>query len=159
MSKWISSSILVFAVAMSHVADGARAADFKINPQAARFVLAILLDDFRTAQTGGGYMFSYAPNESEASLRMKVQRWLSGHDPDGLDMDPSERQTLFKFYWAASMMPKRSTCFVRMESESCRQELTKWMSREAAADPRFLLDYKTLAPALGLPALAGAGGS
>ena len=105
------------------------------------------------------YMFSYAPNESEASLRMKVQRWLSGHDPDGLDMDPSERQTLFKFYWAASMMPKRSTCFVRMESESCRQELTKWMSREAAADPRFLLDYKTLAPALGLPALAGTGGS
>ena len=67
-----------------------------------------------------------------------------------LDMDPSERQTLFKFYWAASMMPKRSTCFVRMESESCRQELTKWMSREAAGDPRFLLDYKTLAPALGL---------
>jgi hypothetical protein len=74
-------------------------------------------------------------------------------------MDASERQTLFKFYWAASMMPKRSTCFVRMEAESCRQELTKWMSREAAGDPRFLLDYKTLAPALGLPALAGTGGS
>jgi hypothetical protein len=46
-----------------------------------------------------------------------------------------------------------------MEAESCRQELTKWMSREAAGDPRFLLDYKTLAPALGLPALAGTGGS
>jgi hypothetical protein len=159
VSKWISSSILVFAVAMSHVADGARAADFKINPQAARFVLAIMLDDFHTAQTGGAYMFSYAPNESEASLRMKVERWLSGHDPDALDVDPSERRTLFKFYWAASMMPKRSTCFARMESESCRHELTIWMSREASDDPRFLLDYKTLAPALGLPAMSGTGGS
>ena len=28
-------------------------------------------------------------------------------------MDPSERQTLLKFYCAASMMPKRSTCFVK----------------------------------------------
>ena len=101
VSKWISSSIFVFAVAMSHVADSARAADFKINPQAARFVLAIVLDDFQTAQTGGAYMFSYAPNESEGSLRMKVERWLSGHDPEALDMDASERQTLFKFYWAA----------------------------------------------------------
>ena len=85
--------------------------------------------------------------------------WLSGHDPGGLHMDPSERQTLLKFYCAASMMPKRSTCFARMESESCRHELTIWMSREAAGDPRFLLDYKTLAPALGLPAMSGTGGS
>ena len=36
-----------------------------------------------------------------------------GHDPGGLHMDPSERQTLLKFYCAASMMPKRSTCFVK----------------------------------------------
>jgi hypothetical protein len=90
---------------------------------------------------------------------MKVQRWLSGHDPDGLDMDPSERQTLFKFYWAASMMPKHSACFVRMESAACRQALARWMSREAADDPRFLLDYKTLASTLGLPPLAAGGAS
>jgi hypothetical protein len=159
VSKWINSRLIGFAVAWSQLAGSAQAADFKINPQAARFVLAIVLDDFQTAQAGGAYMFSYGPNESEASLRVKVEQWLSGHDPEALEMDASERQTLFKFYWAASMMPKRSTCFVRMEAESCRQELTEWMSREAAGDPRFLLDYKTLAPALGLPALAGTGGS
>lgn len=118
------------------LADSAQAADFRINPQAARFVLAIVLADFQTAQAGGAYMFSYGPNESEASLRLKVEQWLSGHDPEALDMDAAERQTLFKFYWAASMMPKRSTCFVRMESDSCRQELRNLCRTPLYSDDR-----------------------
>jgi hypothetical protein len=96
---------------------------------------------------------------SGTQRRVRVERWLSGHDPEALKTNASERQTLFKFYWAASMMPKHSACFVRMESAACRQALARWMSREAADDPRFLLDYKTLASTLGLPPLAAGGAS
>lgn len=44
-----------------------------------------------------------------------------------------ERQSLFKCYWAAGMMPKRSSCF-RSDAFGF---VVNWMSREAVDDPRF----------------------
>ena len=105
------------------LADGRWAADFKINPQAARFVLAILLIDSVRRRRAVAYMFSYGRMNRKLPAREGRAVALGSRSGWALEMDPSERQTLFKFYWAVrGAMPKHSTCFVRMEPESCRQE-------------------------------------
>ncbi|WP_244817330.1 hypothetical protein [Caballeronia sp. Lep1P3] len=119
-----------------------------------RFVTTVVMDDFHTAQAGGGYVFSYDVQESEATLKAKIERWFSGTDPDALHMDPAEKRALFRFYWAASMMSANSACFDSIANPACSDELGGWIAREAANDPRFVRAYESAASALGLPALA-----
>jgi hypothetical protein len=148
--NWKTVCITLTCLAMSH----ARADEFVPNDRAIGFVTAVALDDFRTAQSGGGYLLSYDSGETATSLRAKIARWLSGKDPNALAMGPSEKQTLFAFYWAATMMPRGSKCFIRIAYPSCQHDLAGWLARELHDDPRFLSDYEASAHALGLPPLA-----
>lgn len=132
----------------------AQAQSFAVNPRAARFVAAIVINDFHTAQAGGGYVFSYDSHETEVSLSARLDRWFSGADPHAISMDPAEKQALFGFYWAASMMPASSACFRDMADSACQDDLTKWMARELNDDPRFIRDYESAKDPLGLPPLA-----
>lgn len=131
----------------------AHAQSFAANARAVRFVTAVVMDDFHTAQAGGGYVFSYEKQETEATLTAKLERWLSGAAPDAIHMEPAEKQTLFSFYWAASMMPANSPCFDSIAQQACSDELAKWMARELADDPRFIRAYESAAKPLGLPPL------
>ena len=132
----------------------AHAQSFSANPRAARFATAVVMNDFHTAQAGGGYVFSYDSQESEASLSSSLDRWFSGTDPHAIAMEPAEKQALFGFYWAASMMPANSACFSDIAAPACRDDLTKWMARELDDDPRFIRDYESARKPLGLPPLA-----
>ncbi|MDR5856076.1 hypothetical protein P9239_20600 [Caballeronia sp. LZ062] len=132
----------------------AQAQSFALNARAALFVTAVVLDDFHTAQSGGGYLFSYDSHETDATLRAKLARWLSGADPDAIHMNADEKRTLFSFYWAASMMPEKSACFDSIAQAACSEELGAWMAREAAGDPRFVRAYESAAEPLGLPPYA-----
>ncbi|MDR5881410.1 hypothetical protein [Caballeronia sp. LZ032] len=132
----------------------AHAQSFALNTRAARFASAVVLNDFHTAQAGGGYVFSYDSHETEAALAAKLDRWFSGKDPHAITMDPAEKQALFGFYWAASMMSANSPCFADIADSACRDDLTRWMTREMDDDPRFIRDYDAARSALGLPGLA-----
>jgi hypothetical protein len=147
--KWKIVCVALICIAVSY----ARADEFVPNGRAIGFVMAVALDDLRTAQSGGGYLLSYDGAETATSLRAKIGRWLSGTNPDALAMGSSEKQTLFAFYWAATMMPPRSKCFVRIDHPSCQRELAGWLARELHDDPQFLADYKASTRALGLPPL------
>jgi hypothetical protein len=147
--KWKIVCVALTCIAVSY----ARADEFVPNGRAIGFVTAVALDDLRTAQSGGGYLLSYDGAETATSLRAKIGRWLSGTNPDALAMGSSEKQTLFAFYWAATIMPPRSKCFVRIDPPSCQRELAGWLARELHDDPRFLADYKASTRALGLPPL------
>lgn len=149
MKNWINVCVVAVCVAVPY----ARAAEFVTNVRAVEFVTAVALDDFRTAQSGGGYMFAYDTAETEASLRVKVKRWLSGDDPDALAMDGPEKRTLYGFYWAATMLPARSKCFVRIKHPACMKELSEWLAKEADGDARFASDYSAAMHPLGLPPL------
>ena len=111
------------------------------------------MNDFRTAQAGGGYVFSYESHETETSLSAKLDRWLSGADPQAIHMDSAEKQALFSFYWAASMMPASSACFRDIAAPGCGQDLSKWMARELDDDPRFIRAYESARKPFGLPPL------
>ncbi|WP_310391403.1 hypothetical protein, partial [Caballeronia sp. LP006] len=127
------------------------------NARAARFVNAIVMNDFHTAQAGGGYVFSYDKQDTEATLEAKLDRWLSGADPNAIGMEPAEKQTLFSFYWAASMMPANGACFTDMANPACGTDLSKWMARELGDDPRFVRAYEAAKKPLGLPPLQTGG--
>jgi hypothetical protein len=129
----------------------ARAQSFAANQNAARFVSEVVMNDFRTAQAGGGYVFSYDSRETEASLSARLDRWFSGADPQAIAMDPAEKQALFGFYWAASMMPANSPCFRDIADPACGADLSKWMARELDDDPRFIRAYESARKPLGLP--------
>jgi hypothetical protein len=131
----------------------AHAQSFTLNTRAARFVIDIVLNDFHTAQAGGGYVFSYDREESDATLNARLERWFSGTDPRAIVMAPHEKQALFGFYWAASMMPASSPCFAAMVNDACQDDLTRWMAREAGDDPRFVHAYEAARKPLGLPPL------
>jgi hypothetical protein len=133
---------------------GSTGQPFAPDERATRFVTAIVLDDFHTAQAGGGYVFSYDRNETDQTLTMRLARWFSGHDPNAIRMTPDERQTLFGFYWAASMMPARSPCFTAMAAPACQDELAHWIEREASYDDRFVDAYESARRPLSLPPLA-----
>jgi ABC-type tungstate transport system permease subunit len=133
------------------------ASGFVPNPRALRFVTTIVLNDFHTAQAGGGYVFSYARDETDATLTDRLERWLSARDPQALNMEAAEKRLLFGFYWAASMMPARSPCFGTMANDACQEELSHWMAREAGYDPRFVRDYEAARTPLGLPPLLAGG--
>ncbi|SAK47700.1 hypothetical protein AWB76_01071 [Caballeronia temeraria] len=127
------------------------AQSFATNQKAARFVSQVVMNDFHTAQAGGGYVFSYDSQETEASLSARLDRWLSGTEPQAIVMEPAEKQALFGFYWAASMMPANSPCFRDIADPSCGKELSKWMARELDDDPRFIRAYESAKEPLGLP--------
>ena len=131
----------------------AHAQSFAANAKAARFVTDVVMNDFHTAQAGGGYVFSYDSHETEASLSNKLERWFSGTDPQALVMEAAEKQALFGFYWAASMMPANSPCFRDIADPACGEDLSKWMAREIDDDPRFIHAYETARKPLGLPPL------
>jgi hypothetical protein len=131
----------------------AHAQSFSASARAARFVADIVMNDFHTAQAGGGYVFSYDSGETEASLSNKLDRWFSGRDPQALAMGSGEKQALFGFYWAASMMPANSPCFRDIAEPACGEELSKWMARELDDDPRFIRAYESAKKPLGLPPL------
>ncbi|KMQ79867.1 hypothetical protein BPMI_02481 [Candidatus Burkholderia pumila] len=95
-----------------------------------------MLNDFHTAQAGGGYAFSYDREESDTTLTARFERWFSGNDPQAVVMAPGEKQTLFGFYWAASMMSASLPCFAAMPNDACQDEWMRWMAREAGGDPR-----------------------
>ncbi|WP_277182280.1 hypothetical protein [Caballeronia sp. BR00000012568055] len=130
---------------------------WQVNPRAVRFVTDIVLDDFHTAQAGGGYVFSYDRQETDDTLTVKLARWFSGTDARAIAMEPPEKQALFGFYWAASMMPANSPCFSGMVNDACQNELSLWMAREADDDPRFVTAYEAARPALGLPTIGANG--
>ncbi|WP_236572526.1 hypothetical protein [Burkholderia sp. 8Y] len=132
----------------------AQAQSFALNARAARFVSAVVMDDFHTAQSGGGYLFSYDVHETDATLKAKLAHWLSGTDPDAIHMSPAEKRTLFSFYWAASMMNEKSACFDSIAQAACSEELGAWMAREADDDPRFVRAYESALKPLGLPPYA-----
>ncbi len=127
------------------------AQSFAANQKAARFVAEVVMNDFRTAQAGGGYVFSYDSHETEASLSARLDRWFSGADPQAIPMEPAEKQALFGFYWAASMMPAHSPCFRDIADPACGEDLSKWMARELDDDPRFIRAYESARTPLGLP--------
>jgi hypothetical protein len=129
----------------------------QVNSRALRFVTDIVLDDFHTAQAGGGYVFSYDRQETDEALTAKLVRWFSGNDPQAIAMEPSEKRALYGFYWAASMMPAHSPCFSGMANDACQNELSQWMAREAGDDPRFVNAYEAARMALGLPPLGSNG--
>ncbi|SAL38887.1 hypothetical protein AWB70_02877 [Caballeronia cordobensis] len=131
----------------------AHAQSFAVNTKAARFVTDVVMNDFHTAQAGGGYVFSYDSHETEASLSNKLGRWFSGTDPQALVMEAAEKQVLFGFYWAASMMPASSPCFHDIGDPACGEDLSKWMAREIDDDPRFIRAYESARKPLGLPPL------
>ncbi|SAK67128.1 hypothetical protein [Caballeronia ptereochthonis] len=132
----------------------AHAQPFVVNARAARFAAAVVMNDFHTAQAGGGYVFSYESQETEASLAAKLDRWFSGADPHAIAMEPAEKQALFGFYWAGSMMPATSACFRDIADPGCRDDLSPWMARELDDDPRFVRAYESARDPLGLPPLA-----
>jgi hypothetical protein len=68
------------------------------------FVLAIVLDEFHTAQLAAVICSRMRRTSGDATLREKVEHWLSGHDPEAFQMGRSERPTLFACYRAAGMM-------------------------------------------------------
>jgi hypothetical protein len=146
----------VLLVAVWFLAWDAHAQSFAVNARAARFASAVVLNDFHTAQAGGGYVFSYDSHETEASLSARLDHWFSGKDPHAITMDPAEKQALFGFYWAASMMSANSPCFTDIADPACGEDLTRWMTREMDDDPRFIRDYEAARSALDLPALAPA---
>lgn len=111
------------------------------------------MNDFHTAQAGGGYVFSYDSHETEASLSSKLDHWFSGTDPQAIPMEPAEKQALFGFYWAASMMSAKSPCFRDIADPACGADLSKWMARELDDDPRFIRAYESARKPLGLPPL------
>ncbi|WP_061166478.1 hypothetical protein [Caballeronia hypogeia] len=131
----------------------AHAQSFAPNAKAARFVAAVVMNDFHTAQAGGGYVFSYDSHETEASLSARLDRWLSGADPQAISMDPAEKQALFGFYWAATVMSANSVCFRDIADPACGDDLSKWMARELNDDPRFVRAYESARKPLGLPPL------
>jgi hypothetical protein len=131
----------------------ANAQSFAANARAVQFVTAIVMNDFHTAQAGGGYVFSYDRQETDATLTAKLERWLSGKEPQAIGMEPAEKQMLFGFYWAASMMPANSPCFATMANDACQAVLSQWIARELADDPRFVRAYEAARIPLGLPAL------
>lgn len=131
----------------------ADAQSFAVNARAARFASAVVMNDFHTAQAGGGYVFSYDSHETEASLSAKLDRWFSGTDPQAIAMEPAEKQALFSFYWAASMMPASSVCFRDIADPACRDDLSPWIARELDDDPRFINAYESARQPLGLPPL------
>jgi hypothetical protein len=141
-------------VSLSFLTCGAHAQSFAASQKAARFVAEIVMNDFRTAQAGGGYVFSYDRRETEASLSARLDRWFSGTDPEAIVMEPAEKQALFGFYWAASMMPANSPCFRDIADPACGVDLSKWMARELDDDPRFIRAYEAARVPLGLPPLA-----
>jgi hypothetical protein len=143
----------VLLVSLSFLTWDAHAQSFAANARAARFVTEIVMNDFHTAQAGGGYVFSYDSNETETSLSSKIDRWFSGTDPQALVMEAAEKQALFGFYWAASMMPANSPCFRDIADPACGGDLSKWMSREIDDDPRFIRAYESARKPLGLPPL------
>ncbi|WP_244850872.1 hypothetical protein [Caballeronia sp. SL2Y3] len=151
---WPRYTAHVLLIMLWCVFANAHAQSFALNARAARFVSAVVMDDFHTAQSGGGYLFSYDPHETDATLKMKLARWFSGVDPDAIRMAPAEKRTLFGFYWAASMMSEKSACFDSIAQAACSEELGAWMAREAADDPRFVRAYESAAKALGLPPYA-----
>jgi len=132
----------------------AHAQSFAVNRNAARFVTEVVMNDFHTAQAGGGYVFSYDSHETEASLASRLDHWFSGTDPQAIAMEPAEKQALFGFYWAASMMPANSPCFRDIADPGCGADLSKWMARELDDDPRFIRAYEAARVPLGLPPLA-----
>jgi hypothetical protein len=131
----------------------ANAQSFAVNARAVQFVTAIVMNDFHTAQAGGGYVFSYDREETDATLSAKLERWLSGKEPQAIGMEPAEKQMLFGFYWAATMMPASSPCFAKMANDACQAVLSQWIARELADDPRFVRAYESARKPLGLPPL------
>jgi hypothetical protein len=75
-------------------------------------------------------------------------------DPHAIAMEPAEKQALFGFYWAGSMMPATSACFRDIADPGCRDDLSPWMARELDDDPRFVRAYESARDPLGLPPLA-----
>ncbi|KMZ13306.1 hypothetical protein BHUM_01192c [Candidatus Burkholderia humilis] len=132
----------------------AHAQSFAANARAVQFVTDIVMNDFHTAQAGGGYVFSYDREETDATLAAKLERWLSGKAPQAIGMEPAEKQMLFGFYWAASMMPATSPCFAKMANDACQDALSQWIARELNDDPRFVRAYESARKPLGLPPLS-----
>jgi hypothetical protein len=131
----------------------AHAQGFTADARASRFVTAVVLNDFHTAQAGGGYVFSYGRDDTDSTLAARLDRWFTGRDPHATGMGADERQTLYAFYWAAAMMPANSPCFTAMANDACRAELSKWIARESGDDPRFVDAYELARGPLGLPPL------
>jgi hypothetical protein len=140
-------------LALWFLTSDAHAQTFVANVRGARFATAVVMNDFRTAKAGGGYVFSYDSHETEASLSTRLDRWFSGKDPHAIAMDPAEKQALFGFYWAASMMSANSPCFSDIADPACGKDLTRWMARELDDDPRFMRAYQAARAPLGLPPL------
>jgi hypothetical protein len=132
----------------------AHAQSFAANARAVQFVTDVVMNDFHTAQAGGGYVFSYDRAETEATLSAKLERWFSGKDPQAIGMEAAEKQMLFSFYWAASMMPAHSPCFAKMANDACQDVLSQWIALELGDDPRFVRAYESARKPLGLPPLA-----
>jgi hypothetical protein len=150
-SAWLA--LLMLASMTDSALAQASTPSYSVNARAVRFVTDIVLNDFHTAQADGGYVFSYDRQETDEVLIAKLARWFSGADPRAIGMEAAERQTLFGFYWAASMMPAGSPCFLGMANDACQDELSRWMAREAGDDPRFVNAYEAARTPLGLPPL------
>jgi hypothetical protein len=152
---------LFVCLTLSLLAEHAGAQSLPVNTRALRFVTDLVLNDFHTAQAGGGYVFSYDREDTDDTLTASLARWFSGKDTQAIVMEPSEKRALFGFYWAASMMPATSPCFSAMFSamvnDACQDDLARWMAREADDDPRFVQAYEAARKPLGLPPLMAPG--
>ncbi len=84
-----STQLLLLALLFALSSLSARAHAFTVDARAARFVADIVLNDFHTAQAGGGYVVTYDRDETDATLLARLERWFSGTDPQAITMEPA----------------------------------------------------------------------
>ncbi|WP_250442028.1 hypothetical protein [Caballeronia sp. AZ1_KS37] len=143
----------VALVALSGWLGVAVTAPLSLSPEAraTKFVVAVATSDLRSARAGGRHAFSYAPDETEATLSSAISQWLTQGDRRGLRLALADQETIFAFHWAATQMPARSLCFIDIDSDECQQELGYWLARVRNGDSRFIAAYRRAQMRLGLP--------
>jgi hypothetical protein len=130
-----------------------RAVPLELTPdsQATEFVVQVTARDLHDARNGSEHVFTYAPDETEATLARAVRDWFAHGDASGLHLALTDRQTLFAFHWAAMQMPANSRCFREIDSDDCERSLAYWLARVRSGDPQFVSAYRSAEIRLKLP--------
>lgn len=129
------------------------AADYTPDLTAVRIVQNLIDQDVATTSAGGKGVLPVPPGADPKTILAGIEEWLSGRDADAANLSPQAKVDVFRVYFAATLLPKDTSCLDAALPARCEQELMGAIERVKDLRAPYIAAYAATRAPLGLPAL------
>lgn len=143
----------IFIFAVSVLPAYAGAGDYFADRTAVRVVQNLIDQDVATTSAGGKGMLPEQVGADAKTSREGISEWLSGRDADAAKLSPAAKVNVFRVYYAATLLPKDTSCLDPALPARCEQELMGTIERVKDLRAPYVAAYAAARAPLGLPAL------